>query len=95
MSDHRSDQVVEELRKLIEYYCKETGESNNFLALALSSRKNLCIHPEVRALTRDPIRIPQTHTCWNRLSGFREVGLVSLPVTWILCFPLGERSALR
>ena len=43
-----SDQVVEELRKLIEFYCKQTGESNNFLALALSSRKNLCIHPEVR-----------------------------------------------
>lgn len=39
--------VVEELRKLMDYYCKQTGESNNFLALALSSRKNLCIHPEV------------------------------------------------
>uniref|UniRef100_A0A8D3E699 General transcription and DNA repair factor IIH helicase subunit XPD n=1 Tax=Scophthalmus maximus TaxID=52904 RepID=A0A8D3E699_SCOMX len=42
--------VVEELRKLMEFYSKETGESNNFLALALSSRKNLCIHPEVSAL---------------------------------------------
>lgn len=42
-----SDEVVEELRKLMEFYTKETGESNNFLALALSSRKNLCIHPEV------------------------------------------------
>lgn len=40
--------VVEELRKLLEYYTKQTGESNNFLALALSSRKNLCIHPEVK-----------------------------------------------
>ncbi|XP_049895881.1 general transcription and DNA repair factor IIH helicase subunit XPD-like [Epinephelus moara] len=43
------EKVVEELRKLMEFYSKETGESNNFLALALSSRKNLCIHPEVRA----------------------------------------------
>ena len=43
-----SDQVVEELRKLMEFYSKQTGESNNFLALALSSRKNLCIHPEVK-----------------------------------------------
>lgn len=40
-------QVVEELRKLIEFYAKETGKPNNFLALALSSRKNLCVHPEV------------------------------------------------
>lgn len=31
----------------MEYYSKQTGESNTFLALALSSRKNLCIHPEV------------------------------------------------
>uniref|UniRef100_A0AAY4EDA1 General transcription and DNA repair factor IIH helicase subunit XPD n=1 Tax=Denticeps clupeoides TaxID=299321 RepID=A0AAY4EDA1_9TELE len=42
--------VVEELRKLMEFYAKETGEKNNFLALALSSRKNLCIHPEVSSL---------------------------------------------
>uniref|UniRef100_A0A668W3E1 General transcription and DNA repair factor IIH helicase subunit XPD n=1 Tax=Oreochromis aureus TaxID=47969 RepID=A0A668W3E1_OREAU len=41
------EKVVEELRKLMEFYTKETGESNNFLALALSSRKNLCIHPEI------------------------------------------------
>uniref|UniRef100_A0A8C2WY42 DNA 5'-3' helicase n=1 Tax=Cyclopterus lumpus TaxID=8103 RepID=A0A8C2WY42_CYCLU len=44
------EKVVEELRKLMEYYSKQTGESNNFLALALSSRKNLCIHPEVSSL---------------------------------------------
>uniref|UniRef100_A0A4W4HTQ0 General transcription and DNA repair factor IIH helicase subunit XPD n=1 Tax=Electrophorus electricus TaxID=8005 RepID=A0A4W4HTQ0_ELEEL len=42
--------VVEELRKLMDFYTKETGEKNNFLALALSSRKNLCIHPEVSSL---------------------------------------------
>uniref|UniRef100_A0A3Q1BE10 General transcription and DNA repair factor IIH helicase subunit XPD n=1 Tax=Amphiprion ocellaris TaxID=80972 RepID=A0A3Q1BE10_AMPOC len=41
------EKVVEELRKLMEFYAKETGERNNFLALALSSRKNLCIHPEI------------------------------------------------
>ena len=43
-------QVVEELRKLMEFYSKETGEKNNILALALSSRKNLCVHPEVSSL---------------------------------------------
>ncbi|KAJ3591231.1 hypothetical protein NHX12_009177 [Muraenolepis orangiensis] len=42
--------VVEELKKLMEYRAKETGVANNFLGLALSSRKNLCIHPEVSAL---------------------------------------------
>ncbi|TRY99770.1 hypothetical protein DNTS_020944 [Danionella cerebrum] len=42
--------VVEELRKLMEYYTKQTGAKNDFLALALSSRKNLCIHPEVSSL---------------------------------------------
>lgn len=51
--DLLSLQVVEELRKLMEYYSKQTGESNNFLALALSSRKNLCIHPEVTAAAPD------------------------------------------
>lgn len=49
MCDFLSEQVIEELRKLMEFYSKQTGESNNFLALALSSRKNLCIHPEVRS----------------------------------------------
>ncbi|XP_015254870.1 PREDICTED: TFIIH basal transcription factor complex helicase XPD subunit [Cyprinodon variegatus] len=44
------EKVVEELRKLMEFYAKETGEVNNFLALSLSSRKNLCIHPEVSLL---------------------------------------------
>lgn len=44
------EKVVEELRKLMEFYTKQTGETNNFLALALSSRKNLCIHPEVSSL---------------------------------------------
>lgn len=44
-------EVVEELRKLLEYYSKQTGESNSFLALALSSRKNLCIHSEVKTPT--------------------------------------------
>lgn len=39
------EKVVEELKNLMEYYEKETGEKQNILGLALSSRKNLCIHP--------------------------------------------------
>ena len=31
----------------MEYYEKETGEPIKMLGLALSSRKNLCIKPEV------------------------------------------------
>uniref|UniRef100_A0A8C2Q8L1 General transcription and DNA repair factor IIH helicase subunit XPD n=1 Tax=Cyprinus carpio TaxID=7962 RepID=A0A8C2Q8L1_CYPCA len=44
------EKVVEELRKLMDNYTKQTEAKNDFLALALSSRKNLCIHPEVSSL---------------------------------------------
>ena len=40
-------QVVEELKNLVEFYEKELGEKQDILGLALSSRKNLCIHPDV------------------------------------------------
>uniref|UniRef100_A0A452VG89 DNA 5'-3' helicase n=1 Tax=Ursus maritimus TaxID=29073 RepID=A0A452VG89_URSMA len=43
------EKVIEELRKLLAFYEKQEGEKLPFLGLALSSRKNLCIHPEVRA----------------------------------------------
>jgi len=40
--------VVEELKNLMQYYENEAGENRpKILGLALSSRKNLCIHPEV------------------------------------------------
>uniref|UniRef100_A0A8C2XZH3 General transcription and DNA repair factor IIH helicase subunit XPD n=1 Tax=Capra hircus TaxID=9925 RepID=A0A8C2XZH3_CAPHI len=42
--------VIEELRKLLSFYEKQEGEKLPFLGLALSSRKNLCIHPEVTPL---------------------------------------------
>ncbi|KAK0040989.1 TFIIH basal transcription factor complex helicase XPD subunit, partial [Biomphalaria pfeifferi] len=35
------------MRSLMDYYVQETGEFPKFLGLALSSRKNMCIHPEV------------------------------------------------
>ncbi|XP_033210261.1 general transcription and DNA repair factor IIH helicase subunit XPD [Belonocnema kinseyi] len=41
------EKVIEELKTLIEYYEKETKSKQKILALVLSSRKNLCIHPEV------------------------------------------------
>ncbi|VFV32891.1 low quality protein: tfiih basal [Lynx pardinus] len=44
------EKVIEELRKLLHFYEKQEGEKLPFLGLALSSRKNLCIHPEVMPL---------------------------------------------
>nr|CAG4649948.1 EOG090X01B4 [Sida crystallina] len=41
------EKVMEELRKLIAYYESELGVEQNIVGLALSSRKNLCIHPQV------------------------------------------------
>uniref|UniRef100_A0A2K5PP73 General transcription and DNA repair factor IIH helicase subunit XPD n=1 Tax=Cebus imitator TaxID=2715852 RepID=A0A2K5PP73_CEBIM len=41
------EKVIEELRKLLNFYEKQEGEKLPFLGLALSSRKNLCIHPEI------------------------------------------------
>ena len=43
-----SIQVVEEMRGLMDYYTQETGLVPNFVGLALSSRKNMCVHPQVR-----------------------------------------------
>lgn len=40
-------QVMEELKRLMQYYRQEVGEVPEILGLALSARKNLCIHPEV------------------------------------------------
>ncbi|KAJ7345940.1 hypothetical protein JRQ81_001890 [Phrynocephalus forsythii] len=41
------EKVMEELRKLEELHKQQTGEKMSFLALILSSRKNLSIPPEV------------------------------------------------
>ncbi|UYV82846.1 ERCC2 [Cordylochernes scorpioides] len=41
------EKVLLEVRKLMNYYEKESGEKSSALALCLTSRKNLCIHPQV------------------------------------------------
>ncbi|XP_068684065.1 general transcription and DNA repair factor IIH helicase subunit XPD-like isoform X2 [Montipora foliosa] len=43
------EKVLEELKVLLEYYERETGQKPKLMGLGLSSRKNLCIHPEVSA----------------------------------------------
>nr|CAD7199293.1 unnamed protein product [Timema douglasi] len=41
------EKVIEELKQLLKYYEREKGEKPNIIGLVLSSRKNLCIHPQV------------------------------------------------
>ncbi|XP_050349919.1 general transcription and DNA repair factor IIH helicase subunit XPD isoform X2 [Nymphalis io] len=41
------EKVLEELKNLIKYYEKCQGEMPNLTGVVLSSRKNLCIHPDV------------------------------------------------
>lgn len=42
------EKVLEELKNLIEYYEKEDKVKPKIVGLVLSSRKNMCIHPEVQ-----------------------------------------------
>lgn len=41
------EKVIEELKKLMDYYEKEIKSKPKIVGLVLSSRKNMCIHPEV------------------------------------------------
>ncbi|XP_038221320.1 general transcription and DNA repair factor IIH helicase subunit XPD [Zerene cesonia] len=41
------EKVLEELKNLFKYYEKSQGEKPSLTGVVLSSRKNLCIHPEV------------------------------------------------
>ena len=49
--------VLEELKVLLEYYEKESGEKPKIVGVGLSSRKNLCIHPEVGKYTTTSIKV--------------------------------------
>ena len=41
------EKVIAELKHLMEYYKKHATEQPNMTGLVLSSRKNMCIHPDV------------------------------------------------
>lgn len=45
------EKVLEELKKLIDYYEKVDGQKPSLTGVVLSSRKNLCIHPQVLFIT--------------------------------------------
>lgn len=79
-------EVVEELRKLLEYYTNQTGESNSFLALALSSRKNLCIHSEVKTPTMKP---EDRAALWS--SSFISLKYVIMSVNRLVLYALAKR----
>ena len=49
---------MDELKKLLDVYQREIGHAPEILALALSSRKNLCIHPEVSGACSQPAPPP-------------------------------------
>lgn len=42
------EKVIEELKKLMAYYERERGQKPKMVGLVLSSRKNMCIHPQVQ-----------------------------------------------
>jgi len=44
------EKALAELQRLMEYRALHIGQAEEFLGIGLSSRKNLCIHPEVRLL---------------------------------------------
>jgi DNA excision repair protein ERCC-2 len=44
------EKVMSEMKRLIDYYEKELKEKQKFIGIAMSSRKNLCIHPDVSQL---------------------------------------------
>lgn len=41
------EKVIEELKLLLDYYEKQDGQYPSLVGLVLSSRKNMCVHPEV------------------------------------------------
>lgn len=45
------EKALVELQKLMEYREQELGIKERFLGLGLTSRKNLCIHPEASKAT--------------------------------------------
>ena len=73
-------QAVDELKKLLEVYQKEVGYVPEILALALSSRKNLCIHPEVTQLLPLQPYIPSFPPLGEQ-GGGGEVGGQQVPQT--------------
>lgn len=47
------EKVIEELKKLLDYYEKQDGVYPRLTGLVLSSRKNMCVHPEVSVWKSD------------------------------------------
>lgn len=65
------EKVIEELRKLNEYYEKQLGKDDRFIGLCLTSRKNLCIHPTV-SKERDGKSVDGK--CFSLTASYRRTG---------------------
>jgi len=70
------EKVIEELRKLLAFYQEQATEKLDFVGLMLSSRKNLCCHPEVSNVKRKRWKVgrckmPQSNctSCQRKTSG--------------------------
>ncbi|KAK2145840.1 hypothetical protein NP493_3826g00000 [Ridgeia piscesae] len=56
------EKVVEELKYLVKYYEKELSEKLNIVGLALSSRKNMCVHPNLSSERDGKVVDAKCHT---------------------------------
>ena len=54
---------MSELKRLLDAYASEFGSTPNILGVALSSRKNLCIHPMVRGGGGLRVTVWALHCC--------------------------------
>ncbi|XP_063223266.1 general transcription and DNA repair factor IIH helicase subunit XPD [Bacillus rossius redtenbacheri] len=73
------EKVIEELKKLLAYYEAE-GEPTAMLGLVLSSRKNLCIHPQVSKEREGKVVDGRCHALTASYVRERHRGDSSVPV---------------
>lgn len=68
------EKVIEELKKLMDYYEEETKSKPKVVGLVLSSRKNMCIHPEVIEACHLYIHKTIYYSCILKLITFLHTG---------------------
>ncbi|KAL1457434.1 hypothetical protein WDU94_007667 [Cyamophila willieti] len=73
------EKVIEELNRLFEYYA-QCNEENKMTGLVLSSRKNLCIHPEVSKERDGKIVDGRCHSLTTSLIRDRHKAGENIPV---------------
>ncbi|KPJ11496.1 TFIIH basal transcription factor complex helicase XPD subunit [Papilio machaon] len=74
------EKVLEELKNLIKYYEKSQGEKPNLTGVVLSSRKNLCIHPDVSREREGKLVDGKCHSLTASYIRERHEGDSSVPI---------------